>query len=287
MKDDGYKLYTPYSETKKKHYILRFLFRLIVDAVILGLLGWGLFAGGSAIGFKMSGALTFTAPWGASVTIGDAKYANKPDKNSTVKKNTDDGTADNADKKNDPGKSAASLDETEKALTDFKPVVGNDGTYRDAASQLVKLAGADIKWNLQNIPCEGTANSTTVAIYCPATPDVIYVNESHQDYETIAKSTAFIDDIKHELAHRAIDAKCKTTDPDVAKGRTEAIANSYAVLYFGASRSSFDNTNTIGLKTPLAYVPDAESDGMAGQVHSGACTADNADTSSSTGSVGD
>jgi len=60
------------------------------------------------------------------------------------------------------------------------------------------------------------------------------------------------------------------------------------VLYYGANVNSFNNTGNV--KTPLAYVPDEESNEMAKQVHSGACSANTDDgtgtTHGSTGTVG-
>lgn len=293
---DDFKLYTPSQPRRKNHVVLKFLMRFIIDAVILGLIGWGLMAGSKAIGFTYDGGITITSPWGGKFNIGNPVANNNDDKNDkpseTTDKNnsdkkqddsndkTDDNDANNTKKSNDSNTDAEPADtngltDVEKQLTDFKPQLGTDGTYRDAAEQVAKIAGAEIKWNLSNIPCTGTTSETTVALYCPTTPNVIYVNESHKDYETLARSDTFIDSIKHELAHRAIDQLCRTTDPSIANGRTEAIANSYAVLYFGANRSSYDNTNTIGLKTPLAYVPDAESDEMARQVHQNNCGVSN------------
>lgn len=267
---DDFKLYTPSQPRKKNHVILKFLMRLIVDAIILGLIGWGLVAGSKAIGFTYDGGITIISPWGGKFNIG----------NPHVVSNNDGNDASNNKKSNDSNTDAepadtSGLTDVEKKLTEFKPQLGTDGTYRNAAEQVAKIAGAEIKWNLNNIPCTGTTSETTVALYCPTTPNVIYVNESHKDYETLARSDTFIDSIKHELAHREIDQLCRTTDPTIANGRTEAITNSYAVLYFGANRSSYDNTNTIGLKTPLAYVPDAESDEMARQVHQNNCGVSN------------
>lgn len=276
----SFDLYDPYANKgkQKNHFILKTLFKFIVNSIVFCLLVYGVYAGLTASGImKTKGGMEITFPW-TSFTIGDYTDKTEPSGEST------DASNGNTDANNN----ANGLSDIERQITDYKPEIGSDGTYRNAANEIVKLAGAEIKWNLNDIPCEGTASSSTVAIYCSTTPDIIYVNESHQDYETFAKNGVLIDSVKHELAHRAIDQHCRTTDPDIAKGRTEAIANSYAVLYYGANVNSFNNTGNV--KTPLAYVPDDESNEMAKQVHSGACSANTDDgtgtTHGSTGTVG-
>lgn len=301
----SFDLYDPYANKgkQKNHFILKTLFKFIVNSIVFCLLVYGVYAGLIASGImKTKGGIEITFPW-TSFTIGDyTDNEKKPGPADKNKKETTDGTDKKTTDKTEPSgestdasngnmdanNNANGLSDIERQITDYKPEIGSDGTYRNAANEIVKFAGAEIKWNLNDIPCEGTASSSTVAIYCSTTPDVIYVNESHQDYETFAKNGVLIDSVKHELAHRAIDQHCRTTDPDIAKGRTEAIANSYAVLYYGANVNSFNNTGNV--KTPLAYVPDEESNEMAKQVHSGACSANTDDgtgtTHGSTGNVG-
>lgn len=275
----SFDLYDPYANKgkQKNHFILKTLFKFIVNSIVFCLLVYGAYAGLTASGImKTKGGIEITFPW-TSFTIGDYTDNKKETTDGTDKKTTEPSgeSTELSNGNTDANNNANGLSDIEKQITDYKPEIGSDGTYRNAANEIVKLAGAEIKWNLNGIPCEGTASSSTVAIYCSMTPDVIYVNESHQDYETFAKNGVLIDSVKHELAHRAIDQHCRTTDPDIAKGRTEAIANSYAVLYYGANVNSFNNTGNV--KTPLTYVPDEESNEMAKQVHSGACSANTDD----------
>lgn len=283
----GYKVYNPYGKTHRNHPVLKFLARFLLDVVIMGLLAFGGVKLAGASGFKTEGGIRITTPWNASFTIGSepqvangknadvsgkTKRTDVKRKPATVKPSDRHDAAGNADSGNGNAAGAAGTEaDIEKVVSDYKPGIGADGTYRNAAEEIARLAGATVKWNTDNVPCSGTISSETVAAFCPATPDVIYVNESHKDYDEIARSVLLVDDMKHELAHRAIYKLCKTADPAMSNGRNEAIANSFAVLYFNANRSSFDNNGTA--RTPLAYVPDDASDSLARQIHDNQCNA--------------
>lgn len=213
----------------------------------------------------------------------NVKTTDKPKPKTTTK----DKTKDNKKKEDtETDKISSKLDpEVETKIAAFKGEKGEDGSYRDAARQLVSLAGATIDWSIEDIGnnCTGTYDQEkTVAVFCGTVPNKIFVNEERSDYNTLASDPSFLDYIRHELAHREINKACGTAEPAVANGRSEALANSYAIKYLGANKTTLSDADAMGLQ----YAPDAESDSMAKSVHMGICkvnTDGSTDTSSSKG----
>lgn len=75
-------------------------------------------------------------------------------------------------------------------------------------------------------------------------------------------SSIFLDVIKHEMAHHLIGKKCDTAQPLIARSsgvEVEAITNSYAMIYLGAS--SLDKFS------PQQYWVTAQSDQIARGIH--------------------
>ena len=90
---------------------------------------------------------------------------------------------------------------------------------------------------------------------------------THPEWPAVERSPLLVDYTKHELAHRSIMIVCGTTEPEIAANRTEAVTNSYAVQFLGASRERIAGSQQ-GL---AAYAMDAQSDQIAQSIHNGTC----------------
>ena len=90
---------------------------------------------------------------------------------------------------------------------------------------------------------------------------------THPEWPMVESSPLLVDYTKHELAHRSIMIVCGTTEPEIAANRTEAVTNSYAVQFLGASRERIAGSQQ-GL---AAYAMDAQSDQIAQSIHNGTC----------------
>ena len=90
---------------------------------------------------------------------------------------------------------------------------------------------------------------------------------THPQWPAVERSPLLVDYTKHELAHRSIMIVCGTTEPANAANRTEAVTNSYAVQFLGASRERIADSQQ-GL---AAYAMDAQSDQIAQAIHDGTC----------------
>lgn len=149
---------------------------------------------------------------------------------------------------------------------------GKDGTYADSANQLLAMFGMAADWNFEDgykeCPKKDDDSQWTTAYYCTATPAKVYINPDRPDLYTTA---ALIDTVKHELSHHIIHYTCGTTQPPIAEDgkKTEAVTNSYAVLFLGADRSNLN----AGKDDAPWYVTSDWSDSVATAIHSGRCDA--------------
>lgn len=159
----------------------------------------------------------------------------------------------------------------EKTIREYEPTTDSAGTYRPAIRKLAEIADTQLKWSLNNLPqaCQNSTldlNTTTnVAVYCNVDGDTIYINESRPDYSQLIKDKKYVDFMKHEIAHKLIVDTCQTTNPDIANGRYEAVTNSYAIKYLGASAENLNNEY-------INYNTDEETDAIAEAIHNNQCT---------------
>lgn len=141
-----------------------------------------------------------------------------------------------------------SVDSTAVSLSDVESYINANGASMSDIPSAKKNCGGKRFFN------------NTRAVYCPATPDTVYINGNATDFEKNVNNGAIMDTVKHELAHRAIYFKTGSTDPFDDGG--EAVASSYAVLYLGASRASLDSNR------PHEYLMSPLSDLKAVIIHS-------------------
>ena len=117
----------------------------------------------------------------------------------------------------------------------------------------------------------GLPQEFTVAYYCQSSDraqrNVVHILTTHPSWTQTARSPWLVDVVKHELSHRSIMISCGTIQPAIAGDRTEAVTNSYSVLYFGADRGRIAEQQQ-GL---AEYAMDEQSDQIASSIHDGNC----------------
>lgn len=116
----------------------------------------------------------------------------------------------------------------------------------------------------------GNDNDLVIGFFCggeQANRNEVNMLVTHPEWPMVESSPLLVDYTKHELAHRSIMIVCGTTEPTIAANRTEAVTNSYAVQFLGASRERIADSQQ-GL---AAYAMDAQSDQIAQSIHSGTC----------------
>lgn len=117
----------------------------------------------------------------------------------------------------------------------------------------------------------GLPQEFTVAYYCQTSDrtqrNVVHILTTHPSWTQTARSPWLVDVVKHELSHRSIMISCGTIQPTIAGDRTEAVTNSYSVLYLGADRGRIAEQQQ-GL---AEYAMDEQSDQIASSIHDGNC----------------
>lgn len=170
----------------------------------------------------------------------------------------------------EPSTDAALLAQWENSIRAVPSTLGADGTYQQAAEAVAASVGFTVDYSMDNLhkACPGVSANTASAdqmlmAYCPTTPTTMYFNTNHFDYAAQAANPYFVDAARHELAHAMIHRICGTpTPPTVAQ--TEAVTNSYATRYFGATQLQKS-------AMPELYGMSAQSDADADAIHVGQC----------------
>ena len=112
------------------------------------------------------------------------------------------------------------------------------GDYRAAGEEVAAAFGMTVSYGFaaaEGYCTKSPDQDTWAAMYCPATPSVIYINAEHTGmYPDYYSQPRYVDTIRHEISHGRIHALCGTISPSIAGGRKEAATNSYAVLLLGA-----------------------------------------------------
>lgn len=203
----------------------------------------------------------------------EAAFANGSDLGTKVKIKNDDGTwieFNGTSSVNTP----KVTDDIESKVAAFTPYTDENGTYLQAAADIAAIMGLRLNYDFDSVKnyCDVSNTNLTeaMAVYCSKTPNQIYVNTNHQSYSYEVKSTRFISDIRHEMAHHAIDSKCGSTQPSIVtdKNKIEAVTSSYAVMFLGASRDDLSNANDLD-----AYRMTSDTDNEANLIHANSCVA--------------
>lgn len=142
------------------------------------------------------------------------------------------------------------------------------------ATNVASMMGVQIEQTME-FSCGGQSgenpNGLVAAYYCQmpdrSQRDVVHMLTTHPDWTQTARSPWLVDMVKHELSHRSIMISCGTTQPTIANNRTEAVTNSYSVLFFGADRNRIADQQ----QGVAEYAMDAHSDQLATAIHDGNC----------------
>lgn len=201
----------------------------------------------------------------------ESAFANGSDLGTKVKIKNDDGTwieFNGTSSVNTP----KVTDDIESKVAAFTPYTDENGTYLQAAADIAAIMGLRLNYDFDSVKnyCDVSNTNLTeaMAVYCSKTPNQIYVNTNHQAYSSEVKSTSFISDIRHEMAHHAIDSRCGSTQPSIVadKNKVEAVTSSYAVMFLGASRDDLSNANDLD-----AYRMTSDTDNEANLIHANSC----------------
>lgn len=147
--------------------------------------------------------------------------------------------------------------------------------WLDTAQSVASTLGVQVKqtsvYGCPGADDNGDDNADMViGFFCggsQASRNEVNMLTTHPEWPAVESSPLLVDYTKHELAHRSIMIVCGTTEPEIAANRTEAVTNSYAVQFLGASRERIAGSQQ-GL---AAYAMDAQSDQIAQSIHNGTC----------------
>lgn len=160
--------------------------------------------------------------------------------------------------------------EMEAQVASFNPSLDSNGTYMQSATDIAGIMGLKVNYDFNKVTeycnADGVDLTWAIMVYCPVTPNQVYVNTNHANYQYEVHDKAFISDVRHEMGHHAIDSRCGTSQPPIAGDKTEAVTSSYAVLFLGANRDDLSNANDLD-----AYKMTADTDNIAKQIHDGKC----------------
>lgn len=150
-----------------------------------------------------------------------------------------------------------------------------DGSFKQTGEKIITSVGLNYTYDFQSVYnycySEGRlSDSQTLAVYCAATPNVIYINADNLNLGVDQYSLPYYASaIRHELAHAMIHRICGTPRPPMGVD-SEALTNSYTVLYFGGDFDQLQQNATEG-GAPWYAMTEA-SHQAAKLVHDGQCS---------------
>ncbi|MFJ3959257.1 hypothetical protein [Arthrobacter sp. NPDC090010] len=147
-----------------------------------------------------------------------------------------------------------------------------EGSYIPSATALVQTFGLSVEWDFQKLsaqcPSKGPVPADVVAVFCTATPLVIYANRDTAAAGQVFYSPVIVSVLKHELSHYLITQVCGTPDPTAAGKDFEAITNSYAVQFLGAG---YEDLQQSADGPHPEYRMTDRTDSLARKIHGGGC----------------
>ncbi len=155
----------------------------------------------------------------------------------------------------------------------FVPASDADGSYIPSAEALVRSFGLSVNWDFAQLkkscPTSKEPDQYVVASFCTGAPRVIYGNRATAAADHVFYSPVVVSVMKHELSHYRITQICGTPQPARAGGSVEAVTNSYAVLFLGAS---YDDLQPFEGSPHPEYRMTPQSDAIAKKLHAGSCS---------------
>lgn len=166
----------------------------------------------------------------------------------------------------------AAREAPESALDPFGPDAS--GSYAAAGQALAESFGLTLDYDYSSVyahcmSAPGTPTDRVTASYCIATPDRIYVNPDFAEYPANLSTPAFLDTVRHEIAHHLIGKTCDTSAPAITGTANEGVTNSYAVLFLGADRDRIRDKNNHIPEYQMSDTTDAIARGIHDQQRCG------------------
>lgn len=161
------------------------------------------------------------------------------------------------------------FDDPEEFAQNYRAQPNANGSYADAAAELAAGFGLSVTYNYAPgadgcLPSKH-ALENIAAVFCPASPDLIWVNPEYRDYPDSVYREEFIHMIRHEIGHHQILDLCGTIAPPIALDVWEGVTNAYAVLYLGADQELLGGIDG-------TYTMTDETFEMAEAIHAGTCS---------------
>lgn len=185
------------------------------------------------------------------------------------------GTINDAEKKRTGGYTRAQ--DPDAFAASFQPYLDANGRYVDAAAELAGNFGIGINYKFSDVEQYCTRSGSVTqdqsnvgAVFCPASPEWIYINDQGKRYPEILSQPFYLDMVKHELSHGRIFEACGTTAPTGAADagvHYEGVTNSYAVQFMGASRDLLAKSAS----NYPEYQMNETTDRIAQQIKNGQC----------------
>lgn len=144
---------------------------------------------------------------------------------------------------------AAPAKDPEEWARDHEPRADPDGSYVPAGEEVAAAFGLSLTTDWSAFDDDGECaahefDSAEVAgYYCGATPEVIYINDDHEQFPAMYHDVFFYHLVLHELGHHQMGLICTDGNPPIAGDLLEGVTSSYAVLYLGASASELDRVD--------------------------------------------
>lgn len=166
----------------------------------------------------------------------ERRFLASEDFDATIAATRDDGSTYESD-------GAAPSGDPEEWARNYQVQTDGDGSYLPAAEEVAEQFGVSLTVDWSTFEDDGPCSefdfdpAMVTAFYCGATPDVIYVNEDHDEYPSLYYDPFFFNLILHELGHHQMAVICPAANPELAGDLLEGVTSSYAALYLGASRS--------------------------------------------------
>jgi len=161
----------------------------------------------------------------------------------------------------------------EALARNFAATPDAEGSYIPSATALVQSFGLSVNWNFAQLAksCPSTTppDQYVVVAFCTASPRMIYGNRQTAAAGEVFYSPVVVSVMKHELSHYRITQICGTPEPARAGKNVEAVTNSYAVLFLGAS---YDELQPFEGSPHPEYRMTPQSDAIAKKLHAGVCS---------------
>lgn len=88
--------------------------------------------------------------------------------------------------------------------------------YLQSGEQMLSIVGLHADYDFQSMGnyCPSTqADRYAFAAFCEGKADTNFVNTGHEAYPYVVRSTQYLDELRHEIAHYLVYSRCETSVP--------------------------------------------------------------------------